>query len=287
MKLKNQILKTICFLLFASLAVAQKNASKKTNNAKNQQFYFGVSAGYNFAAGANTNQLYSSQELTPTTESQKTIYFSYGKGINFGLQGGYLFNQHFGVELGLNYLSGATTTTDNTYLDGGYFKNILSSKLFQIKPSVVILAGFETINPYAKFGIILAKGNTISNFEGYDVFNGGDRTTQTFKTYGGYGIGFSAATGANYKINNKITVFGELVFSKLTNQPTNGTRTAATKNGVDVLAGSPINQNELEYLDVYIQTGGVPPDPNKPTQQQSFSQNFGSFGLNFGLNFNF
>lgn len=282
--MKKQILKTICLLLFANLAVAQKGNSKKNNISNGKQFYIGASGGYNFAAGANTNNLYSSQELTPTTSITKSIYASNGKGINFSLQGGYLFNKYFGTELGLNYFFGTITKTDNTELNGNYFKNVEISKIFQIKPGIIILAGYETINPYAKFGLIVAKGSI--NFEN-NSFDGIDKKTQIFQLYGGYAVGLTASAGTNYKINDKISLFGEVVFTKLSYQPSKGTLLELTKNGTDILLTKSVSEREIELSDSFVAIRGVVADPNKPAQALPLNRNFGSLGLNFGINYNF
>ena len=202
-KLKLLRIVFLCALILVSIDTFSQKASNqiksntKTQKAEsnqpenNSKFYIGFNAGYNFPAGANTNGNYRYGNTSATTSIARTLYVSYGKGTNVGLNMGYNLNKHFGFELGVNYLVGEINDESKDY-DGKYFNTKLNTKMIQFKPTVFIAAGYEKINPYAKFGLVLSTGNITEKYDSYDLT---DKSIYAVKFFGGIGIGFTSSAG--------------------------------------------------------------------------------------------
>ena len=294
--MKNKILKTLCLMFFISIQIcfAQKVQQPKTvknktiaepkTNSSDSQFYIGFNAGYNFPAGANTNGNYRSENTSATTSKARTFYVSYGKGTNFGLNMGYNLNKHFGFELGVNYLIGEINDESKEY-DGKYFNTILNTKMLQFKPTVFIAAGYEKINPYAKFGLVLSTGNITEKYDSYDLT---DKSIYAVKFFGGIGIGFTSSAGISYKINDKLNLFGELNYIKLTYSPKNSTVIESSKNGIDLLPSYKTSEIETEYVESITTVVGAPAaNVNEFKKEIAVFKGMSSIGLNIGLQYNF
>jgi len=68
------------------------------------QFYINVGGGYNL--GIATQSLLFNYEGTNDIEKIENVKVSLGKGLNFGLNLGYMFNGNIGIDLQCSYLLG-------------------------------------------------------------------------------------------------------------------------------------------------------------------------------------
>ena len=216
------------------------------------------------------------------------IIFSFGKGLNFGADFGYMFNKNLGAEIGVSYLIGGNTISTLTQPNNST-EITVSSKMLRINPSLVITSGFEKINPYAKFGLILGSGYVIlSSNQEISGFSGQQSNYQSIKLSGGIAIGLTSGIGALYKINDKLSFFGELNMINLSYGPTKGIKTDFRIDGVDMLPSLTTRQKETEYLDSFTETSSNSnPQDSEPSKKLKQKLPFGSFGLNLGLRVNF
>ena len=216
------------------------------------------------------------------------IIFSFGKGLNFGADFGYMFNKNLGAEIGVSYLIGGNTISTLTQPNNST-EITVSSKMLRINPSLVITSGFEKINPYAKFGLILGSGYVIlSSNQEISGFSGQQSNSESIKLSGAIAIGLTSGIGALYKINDKLSFFGELNMINLSYGPTKGIKTDFRIDGVDMLPSLPTRQKETEYLDSFTETSSNSnPQDSEPSKKLKQKLPFGSFGLNLGLRVNF
>ena len=216
------------------------------------------------------------------------IIFSFGKGLNFGADFGYMFNKNLGAEIGVSYLIGGNTISTLTQPNNST-EITVSSKMLRINPSLVITSGFEKINPYAKFGLILGSGYVIlSSNQEISGFSGQQSNSESIKLSGAIAIGLTSGIGALYKINDKLSFFGELNMINLSYAPTKGIKTDFRIDGVDMLPSLPTRQKETEYLDSFtVTSSNSNPQDSEPSKELKQKLPFGSFGLNLGLRVNF
>ena len=257
-----------------------------------QGAYLNINSGY--ATSMSTQNLSGFENstfefyLNSYSLKHEQIFFSFGKGLNFGADFGYMFNKNLGAEIGVSYLIGGNTISTRTQPNNST-EITVSSKMLRINPSLVITSGFEKINPYAKFGLILGSGYVIlSSNQEISGFSGQQSNSESIKLSGGIAIGLTSGIGALYKINDKLSFFGELNMINLSYGPTKGIKTDFRIDGVDMLPSLPTRQKETEYLDSFTETSSNSnPQDSEPSKKLKQKLPFGSFGLNLGLRVNF
>jgi len=254
-----------------------------TNGLFAQGAYVSLNAGYGFGSSSGSLQNETSGSNSTTYEN---VNISLGKGLNFGGAYGYMFNKNVGAELGLSYLIGGTTSTKDasTSLTDTYD---YSASMLRFNPSIVIAAGLDGINPYAKFGAVIGTGSFNVNKSSSETYRSNTSVSKvTTKYNGGLALGVTASLGASYKINDKISLFGELALVSMSYAPTKGEITAYTEDGVDRLSGLKTSQKKFDFVNTYTRNSTVTPSDSQPSQSLKSKSPFGSFGLNIGLKYN-
>jgi outer membrane protein W len=243
-----------------------------------QNFYVKLNGGYNlgsaYARGSNQTQ-------NGTVTSYESAPISLGKGASFGALVGYMFNDYWGAEFGVNYLMGSTFTITQKQDMSSYTVNI-SSKMLSFVPTIVFTPGFEKINPYAKLGLIIGTGS----FESKSVLNSSfNNQNETTLSNGGLAYGLVGTFGTTYTINDHVSLFGEISLINLSNSPTKSEITESKINGVDNLPNMSTRDKITEFSDSYTDDNSN--NPNNPTKKIAISVPFSSVGLNLGIKYNF
>jgi len=250
------------------------------NNSSAQGAYVNLNLGYAFPLGAGTMEDGYNFSFDENSSTYELVCFSLGKGMNFGGTFGYMFNKHVGAELGLSYLLGAKVKFQDQYnesiTDISY-----ASNMFRFIPSIVIAAGTENINPYAKFGVVIGVGCITMEYE--DNGSGGDTEMLTAKLNGGAAVGINGAVGAIFELSDNISIFGELNAISMSYGPKKGEVTEATYNGVDELGDMTTREKEIEFVKKYTYDYDNPPPESQPRQELKHYFPFGSFGINAGV----
>lgn len=267
-----------------------------TNNLFAQGTYVNVHLGYGFGLGSvnfdgfvNETATSNSGSFSSTTEQ---INVSFGKGLNFGAAFGYMFNKNVGADLGLSYLIGGKTTAKQTYQGSSYSETretTISAKMLRINPSLVVAAGSEKINPYAKLGVVIGLGSILSENEWEEIDMGGDvsNSTMKVKNNGGLGIGLSSGIGILFNLNEKISLFGECSMINMSYSPKKGEITEYTEDGVDQLPAMTTDEKEWEFVDSLSESSNSNPSTSSPTKILKYHYPFGSVGVNLGMRFSF
>jgi outer membrane protein W len=248
--------------------------------------YASIHVGYSLAAGSSNALGLSNATITNTSQELEQIKFSFGKGVNAGLAFGYMFNEHIGAELGVQYLIGGKTKakdTDNTTSFPYTQTADVSAKMLQINPSIVLATTINKISPYAKFGVVIGSGKiTMNSNSVYPSSSYADRV----ELKGGTAIGFSAAMGLNIPISKNLSFSGELNMINMQYAPTKGNTTVYTINGVDKLSTLSVRDRETEFLKV-ITLPSTPRPNTLPRQNNLIAMPFGSIGINVGVKYHF
>jgi len=189
-----------------------------------------------------------------TEQSVTNPFNSRGAGGTIGAAFGFMIHENFGVEMEFSYLRGTEILNASRDIDTTgkrfYANHTSHTKMFRVAPMLVLAGNKDMkIRPYAKFGILLPiAGGTFStiNFEDetgllsenllpiinpetyqglVDIRNNNPGlaglvipTESSIKasTLGQFSVGFATRFGADYKINNKLSLFAELEVNMLT-----------------------------------------------------------------------
>jgi hypothetical protein len=252
-----------------------------THNLSAQELYLNVNAGYAFGTGQMN---LSTTNVNATSSTYEVVGYSLGKGVNTDISIGATFNKNIGAELGISYLIGGKTNASSVYLDRKEDFNF-AAKMLRFNPSIVIYKGYEKFKPYAKFGVIVGIGGSISSeYKTAYTAVGGHTLLNKQKYNGGLASGFSSALGVIYGLNSKFSLFGELTMINLRYSPTKSKYTESTDNGVDRLSTFTVSQKEYEYVKSYTVNSAIP-NPSQPSKALKFKYPFSSIGFNIGIRF--
>ncbi len=278
-----KIFKIIAIILFSWQITAQEQKPKN-------RFYFSIHSGYNLSSG-NTENINTgflrlgwpgfNVEQNGTTTTSSNSKFNMGSGISYGGSFGYNFNKYLGSEVAVSYLKSESDI--NYRLSNSRTINNFNSKMLQIKPCLIVSAGFEKIDPFIKFGLVLGKISINNNVE---LGNAVLSRQYTFLYDGGLAVGYTGAFGINYNLGNNLLISLDTNFINLSYSPKKQTFTQFSENGVDKtsLIVNPVRE---EYFDELEEDPSFVPDPNAPQKRTSESISFGSFGFNLGVKYGF
>ena len=275
-------------LIFNNAFSQEINESKSPNMEKG--FYVSFQTGYSYKmSSANLASSFDMYNVSSNSGNEKfeAIYISLGQGFQAGGAIGYMFNQYMGVETAISYLWSKTyEANQNTEMKTRQYT--LSSKMLRILPSIVMQAGFEKVNPYAKFGCVLGLGQV---FHTYDSNILDAHTTGETEYSGGLAFGINASVGLTFKLNDKLSLFGEFNTINMSYSPSKGEFTKASENGEDILPAMRVYNREVEFVDSYEKEPYDPNNPeldyNQPRKELKFKLPYGSMGVNAGLKINF
>lgn len=269
-----------------------------------QELYMKANVGYNFPIASVINSDMSGNYLTYNTtltqnSSSNSFTINYdasrlslGKGLPINLSIGHLINKNIGIELGCFYLFGIKTefTKTTNYTNGA--KRIETFKfkgnMVGITPSMVIESGYEKINPYSRFGFLLAfptftteytkefinSSNADPSFENQD---------EIWKYYKGISLGFNSSFGVSFKLTDKINIFSELNIVVLSYAPKKGKQMKNILNSVDRMPLESTFEKEEIYENNLTINESDQVNQNEPYKRSRFNVPFSSFGSNIGI----
>jgi hypothetical protein len=254
------------------------------------QFNLGISAGYGI--GSPGHVMGTSTTSTSSSYSQKNIYGTLGNGIQANLTPGYMFGEHFGIELGLNGFFGSKTTIDEASVPTGDYKHTQSSTQFRISPAFIVKSGGEKISVYARTGLILPLIGSVKS-EINDATNPALTTMMELKTSGKVSLGYTGAVGLNVHFGKKFGFFAEVGANSLRVKSKKTELTKYTVNGNDVLGNVPTYSKETKYVDELTNTSNNastnPGGTNAGSAKEDLRQvaNFSNFFIQVGFKITF
>lgn len=257
-----------------------------TLGLKAQKGYVDVNFGYGFGApgsvlGQNTHiYRFMYQETSRTVEN---ISGSLGRGFTAQVTGGYMFNKHIGLELGIGFFGGANTLTSQTQValkDTAWAidaDNFSSSKSFarvnQLRLSPAVIFSTDTIkgiSGYAKLGLLMpvygSATTTTNSINSQINQNDGsiirDRISEKYVIAGKVALGFRGAVGLQYAITPKIAIFGEVYASSVSVKHSDRKMKEYTVNGEDKMDTKTTSEKEIQFVDK------IDDQSNNPTSNQ-------------------
>jgi hypothetical protein len=275
--MKRIIIIGFIFLLFSGLVNAQG-------------LYIKVNGGYGFPAGSNTISNKESNTNSHVT-LEKAVNFSFGKGNYFGGTLGYAFNKNLGAEIHAGYLLGSknefterTTETNNS----SFSTEILSCRMFYFVPALVVEAGFEKLNPYARLGMILGNSKIADEYSGSETYGSiTDKETQLTEFEMDLGIGANAGLGVQFKASKIFALYFECNMNSLAITPKSSKITKYTENGVNRLGDLTTYQRETIFETDYSYDPTVQPPASEPDTELKVKMPFSSVGVNAGVKISF
>lgn len=256
------------------------------------QFYVDINAGYGFPMAAQVIDYNSNTNSTMTgsTYTDEIVKGSFGAGMNFGLQTGYMFNDHIGFGVDVNYLMGQKikSTSKNSSDWGGMpysssGEGESQAKFTRITPSLVFYLPKEKFSPYAQLGLMMGFGTIDARYEGSN--SDGDSYEYGVQYNQGMALGMSAVIGVDFKLSDKLSLLGSIRSVNMTYAPLHGEITKYKENGVDYLGSMTTYESEVNFYDELTTNTSSPPNENNPDKDLKSYYPFSSIGINIGLRF--
>jgi Outer membrane protein beta-barrel domain len=255
-----------------------------------QGLYFKAGGGYGLPLASQvigTNYLRTQPTTGPDTYSEENVRSSYGAGMNINLGGGYMFNENFGFDLGIQYQKSKKIETSDINLEIGFGKeeDIIthqSSALF-INPSFLITSGKGSKVPYGRFGF-LAGSPKIKTEESYFYdLDGTERQAREWETKKGMAFGLQGTVGINWVLKDKLDLFTEVSFVSMSFYAKERELTLATRNGADQLATMQTYQKKTEFVKQLNPNATF--DATKPQQVLQEASAFSALSFNVGVKY--
>ncbi len=139
---------TKLFTITLTVIIVGKTLSQNLSDSiKENKIYLDLFCNYGFLPAGGQAIGYES-----TSSGLENVYGSYGQGLSYGGNIGYMFNNHISGELGFSMLSGKVFKTNHNtqYFPSGHKFN---GKMSRLELGLKITTG-KTFKPFLKFGII-------------------------------------------------------------------------------------------------------------------------------------
>lgn len=271
-----KVLLFIVFLIFVAGSV------------QSQGFYLRAAVGGGFGASPSLNMLYK-YEADGVNQTLEVVPVDLGTGINGGIAFGYMFKKYFGAELMLSEFWGLNILGDSLVnIQGVASEKVrVAGNLLSLTPSVVISAGLEKVNPYARVGLLIGALPLISVEDSYNLTT--PNQTQNIETmmryYGGASLGYSISGGVDFNLNDLIALYVELSFMHSTWSPPYSEIVSYEIDGEDQLSTLTEKQKKTEYYLSLDLNEEIPDDsPDKSLRETYY---FSTVGAMFGVKFKF
>jgi len=275
------------------------------------QFYVSASGGYTIpSAGVLMGTELNADQSVATNE-----YGSFGEGLNTQLKGGYFFNDTFGVEVSFAYLHGSDQVRDSYVMESGVITEVTDAvaygRAYGFSASLVYNFNEKV---YGRFGAITKLGGrTGAELRRENATPFGPIVTEgKLDFHGRPPLGFIAALGHKFKLNDNFHLFAELEYLGINVTRDNSEFTELTISAPAVPAnalgaGHPgfdaVTWNLGEAPTSFLP--GTPSEtilyaPTKTTYKDELSTSntdpsktlsetvpYSSFGINFGITYTF
>lgn len=280
-------------------------ASMVSSAAVAQGFYLRLGLGYAFPQAGQTmydtptpyNGFPTGYNGTRTNTAATQVYNIKGASFSAGMQGsigaGYMFNNNVGVQLDGAIGLGTkkyTFNDDNVSLNVGNNNTIAvnisttqqAKTPFILLPSLVLQSGGDKVNVYSRFGLAVPLASKVTQDQVItNLPNTGAMTVDdfTWTIKNSFSLGFSAAAGVKYNINDRMSIWAELSILSMTVNAKEQDLKSWTENGQSVPLSNYSNAQKITFS----KTATL--DSNY-SQFPTYSQPFSNIGINVGVTFN-
>jgi hypothetical protein len=248
-----------------------------------------VQADFGFAFGLDpsvANQVTTGSNGNLTNQTVEAVKVRLGTGMPFEVAGGYMFNEHFGIEMGIVFdLGFPTKVTDN--FGGVTSTTKLSATMLSLVPAVRAQMKAGPVIPYIRIGPEIGIMNNYITRGPVSTSTSAGTTSgeRNTRDYGGVAVGIKASAGVEYPLTKLISIFGEIQARAISFTPKHGKVTKYVVNGEDKMADLSTKQSKWDYVKTITFPDGIPSD--QPDQLLRVTHSMSDAAIAFGVKFNF
>lgn len=275
-------------MLIALSVVAQESQVQKPKKTSRQKFYVGIGIGGGVSTASSFDMLYK-YKGNGSSSTISVVPVGLGNGFNGSISFGYWFNKYLAVELAVSEFMGLPTKGDSVvHLIGAGTATVkVRGGMLSVIPAIVISAGLEKINPYARFGLqVGVLPNMITKYNESNGSTNPPLSKELYNSYyGGVALGYTAAGGVNFNFTKLLTFWVELQFAHSTWSPSYSQIIKYTVNGEDKLSSLTTYQKEANFVWEKNLNGII--DESQPRQELRKTYPFSTASINLGIKFRF
>ncbi len=252
-----------------------------------QKFYTRLGIGLSGGTSSSLDMLYNYTD-DGSTKSIQVVPVDLGSGFTGSVAFGYMVKKYLGFELAVSQFIGFPNLGDSImkFSGGTDVTARITGNMLCITPSILITAGLEKVNPYARFGMVIGVlPNLYGRIEATQATNPPTDIVRIKKYYGGVALGYAAALGVDFNVSKLISFYAEATFQGITWSPFYSEITKYTIGGVDHLGDLTTFQKETEYYSKLILNDYVSPDVPKKELRETYP--FDNAGVTLGVRFKF
>ncbi len=217
---------------------------------------------------------------------------SFSSGVQSAIGMGYMFSENIGVQLDASIGLSSTKYTfndNNVNLNtaaspvAGYINTTQQAKTpVLLMPALVLQTGGNKTNLYTRFGIALplntkiTQDQVMANAPGTGAIYVDDFTWQIKSSFS---LGFTAAAGVRYKINDRFSIWGELSLLSMSLNIKEQDLQSLTQNGQSIPLSSYTYPTTIKFSKTATVDSNLASFP-------TYSQPFSNIGLKVGVTFN-
>jgi len=260
-----------------------------TNATFAQGFYLRTSIGYAFPAagqildGTATPYSGSATVTVAGPENYDLKKASFGSGGYLGAGGGYMFNEHIGIDMAFSFgIAPQKYTFNYTDVPRAYSVSVIqqaTNPAFLI-PALVVQSGGDRIKAYGRVGVVMPLNTDITQDQVYTTTPASHVTDYTFQIKSSFSLGFAAAVGLQYQLSDKVKLTGELSFLSLSTLIKQMDFTKLTQDGQSYPLSA--DSTVTPHTTYSTHTSGV---TVSSTNQVAYTQPFSNAGFNVGVIF--
>lgn len=236
------------------------------------------------------------------TATIESLNGTVGAGYKFFVTGGYMFNDYFGAEMGLNYFKGDDTTVGQLTTSSVQSKATTYIEGVDLNPGIYLTPKFSKLNPYLRAGFLLTVGGTLTiDTEVLQIDGGGDGTdilvNAESEVKSKFSVGYTGAFGVTYPIGDKLSLFGEWEFKSFTIKSKSAeikkyTTVAVTDGQSALVSGEQLEdlttyEKEFIFSDSYTESLTTEPNADEPREIPTQYVNASGMGFNLGVRYSF
>lgn len=211
------------------------------------------------------------------------IYGTFGRGVNLTLRAGFKNSQHFGVDLGVNYLLGFKSKIGEVSSSSSEGMTETKHSLLRIMPGVVFATDNAALTLYSRTGLVLPVSSSAVREQ--NLTSSGTTTYQKTESTGGFSLGYFGAVGVSVKAAESLKIFAEVEGINLRVKQKTAVLTEFTVNNNDQLGSLNTQDKEALYVDEVTSADNT--NTSEPRKVLAQTINYSSLGFNIGLRFNF
>ncbi len=254
-------------------------------NVHAQKIYIRGGLGAAISTSANYISTYvnSGNSYSSTVKKQ-----GFGSGIPFVIAAGWKFNQHYAIELGVDYFQGFAIkqTVENIHSSNSTYDYQWRGQMVSLVPAFVMSLPLNKFSPYARLGLKLGVLNRVIE-ENHQVISYIETSTERqtkSRDYGGIAIGAQVACGTDFVLSDVISLFCEIQLDGISYSPTHGKYIEYTENGIDKMNSRTVKQNEWIYKKEVTYPNDI--KDSEPNEVSKTNYQFGNASLLLGVKIN-